>query len=80
MNRFSRIATALALVSSLLVGSFGVFAQSTQTAETPAKATTEAKQDSKKGSHNNGLECELCDLFICSNVGFKVGCVHSFIL
>ncbi len=51
MNRFSRIATALALVASLFSGSFGVFAQSTQTSETPAKAKTEAKsesQDSKK--------------------------------
>ena len=51
MNRFSRIATALALVTSLLAGSFGVFAQATQTGEVPAKPKTEAKpesQDSKK--------------------------------
>jgi len=47
MNRFSRIATALALVASLLAGSFGVLAQSTQTAETPAQAKTEAKQESQ---------------------------------
>ena len=48
MNRFSRTATALALVMSLLAGSFGVLAQSTQTtAETPAKAKTETNQDSK---------------------------------
>ena len=51
MNRFSRIVTALALVMSLLAGSFGVFAQATQTSEVPAKPKTEAKpesQDSKK--------------------------------
>jgi predicted Zn-dependent protease len=51
MNRFSRIATALALVTSLLAGSFGVFAQATQSSEVPAKPKTEAKpesQDSKK--------------------------------
>ena len=51
MNRFSRIVTALALVTSLLAGSFGVFAQATQTSEVPAKPRTEAKpesQDSKK--------------------------------
>lgn len=50
MNRFSRIATALALVSSLLASSFGVLAQSTQTSpttqETSPKTKTEAKQDS----------------------------------
>jgi predicted Zn-dependent protease len=51
MNRFSRIATALALVTSLLAGSFGVFAQATQTGAVPAKPKTEANpesQDSKK--------------------------------
>lgn len=47
MNRFSRIATVLALVASLLAGSFSVLAQSTQTAETPAQAKTEAKQESQ---------------------------------
>ena len=52
MNRFSRTATAFALMISLLAGSFGVLAQSTQTTETPAQAkteakTTEAKQDAK---------------------------------
>jgi predicted Zn-dependent protease len=41
MNRFSRTATALALMTSLLAGSFGVLAQSTQTAETQTKAKTE---------------------------------------
>ena len=47
MNRFSRIATALALVTSLLAGSFGVFAQATQTGEKPAKPQTEAKPESQ---------------------------------
>lgn len=47
MNRFSRIATALALVASLWAGSFSVLAQSTQTAETPTQAKTEAKQESQ---------------------------------
>src|SRR5687767_13489433 len=45
MNRFSRIATALALVTSLFSGSFAVFAQSTT--EAPTKAKTEAKSESK---------------------------------
>lgn len=49
MNRFSRIATALALVASLMASSFGVLAQSTQTTSTTeatsAKAKTEAKQE-----------------------------------
>lgn len=58
MNRFSRIATALALVSSLLVGSFGVFAQSPQTAETPAKATTETTKDSKQDSKKDSKQEE----------------------
>ncbi len=47
MNRFSRIATALALVTSLFSGSFGVLAQSTQSTEAPAKAKTEAKSESQ---------------------------------
>lgn len=62
MNRFSRIATALALVSSLLASSLSVLAQTAQT-QVPAKAKTEAKQDSKKdqqktaqpASSNKGL-------------------------
>lgn len=58
MNRFSRIATALALVSSLLVGSFGVFAQSPQTTETPAKATTETTKDSKQDSKKDSKQEE----------------------
>ena len=47
MNRFSRTATALALVASLLAGSLSVLAQTAQPQE-PAKTKTEAKQDSNK--------------------------------
>ena len=47
MNRFSRIATALALVASLLGSSLGVLAQTAQPQE-PAKTKTEAKKDSKE--------------------------------
>jgi predicted Zn-dependent protease len=47
MNRFSRIATALALVASLLGSSLGVLAQTAQPQE-PAKTKTEAKTDSKE--------------------------------
>jgi predicted Zn-dependent protease len=47
MNRFSRTATALALVASLLGGSLSVFAQTAQPQE-PAKTQTETKQDPKK--------------------------------
>lgn len=47
MNRFSRTATALALVSSLLAGSLSILAQTAQT-QAPATTKTEAKQDSKK--------------------------------
>lgn len=47
MNRFSRIATALALVASLLASSLGVLAQTAAPQES-AKTKTEAKQDPKK--------------------------------
>lgn len=47
MNRFSRIATALALVASLLGSSLGVLAQTAQPQE-QAKTKTEAKKDSKE--------------------------------
>lgn len=47
MNRFSRIATAFALVASLLGSSLGVLAQTAQPQE-PAKTKTEAKKDSKE--------------------------------
>ena len=56
MNRFSRIATALALVASLLAGSFGVFAQSTQTGEIPPKPTTEAKPESNDSKQDSKKE------------------------
>ena len=47
MNRFSRIATAMALVASLLASSLGVLAQTAAPQES-AKTKTEAKQDPKK--------------------------------
>lgn len=53
MNRFSRIATALALMMSLLAGSFGVLAQSTQTTETQATTKTDAKTPAKQESQDS---------------------------
>lgn len=47
MNRFSRIATALVLVSSLFASSLAVLGQTTQT-QTTDKTKTEATKDSKK--------------------------------
>lgn len=53
MNRFSRIATALALMMSLLAGSFSVLAQSTQTTETQATTKTDAKTPAKQESQDS---------------------------
>ena len=50
MNSFSRIATALMLVASVLMGSIAGFAQTTQTSQAPAQneQATAAKKDDKK--------------------------------
>ena len=50
MNSFSRIATALMLVASVLMGSIAGFAQTTQTSQAPAQneQATAAKKDVKK--------------------------------
>jgi predicted Zn-dependent protease len=53
MNRFSRIATALTLMASLLAGSFGVLAQSAQTTETQATTKTDAKTPVKQESQDS---------------------------
>ncbi len=48
MNSFSRITTALALVSCLLVGSIASFAQTTTTTSKETTATTAVKKDETK--------------------------------
>ena len=53
MNSFSRIATALLLVSSLMAGSIASLAQSTQTATTPKAPAQSKEQTATAKSTNN---------------------------